>query len=53
MPADETFPATGIEGYRPLTGWRDYLVRPFLRDPRAGPEGGPVMVRKRSAPEGV
>lgn len=35
MPADETFPATGIEGYRPLTGWRDYLVRPFVRDPRA------------------
>ncbi|WP_066531742.1 sterol desaturase family protein [Erythrobacter sp. CCH5-A1] len=38
MPGDETFPATGIEGYRPLSGWRDYLVRPFMRDPRAGAE---------------
>lgn len=38
MPGDETFPATGIEGYRPLSGWRDYLLRPFMRDPRAGAE---------------
>ncbi|MDJ0643975.1 MAG: sterol desaturase family protein [Erythrobacter sp.] len=31
MPTDETFRATGIDGYRPLNGWRDYLVRPFTR----------------------
>lgn len=34
MPGDATFPVTGIEGYHPLTGWRDYLLRPFTRDPR-------------------
>ena len=32
MPADETFHPTGIDGYRPISGWRDYLVRPFTRD---------------------
>lgn len=31
MPEDETFHPTGIEGYRPLTGWSDYLIRPFTR----------------------
>ncbi len=31
MPSDEAFHPTGIDGYRPLTGWRDYLVRPFTR----------------------
>lgn len=29
MPTDETFHPTGIDGYKPLTGWRDYLLRPF------------------------
>lgn len=32
MPRDESFHRTGIDGYRPLTGWRDYLIRPFTRD---------------------
>jgi len=32
MPADETFHPTGIDGYPPLLGWRDYLVRPFTED---------------------
>lgn len=32
MPEDETFHPTGIEGYRPISGWTDYLVRPFTRD---------------------
>ncbi len=32
MPSDESFHPTGIDGYRPLTGWRDYLVRPFTRE---------------------
>lgn len=38
MPEDETFHPTGIEGYRPIAGWRDYLVRPFTINPagRAG-----------------
>jgi len=36
LPVDETFPASGLEGYRPLSGWRDYLVRPFVRNPAAG-----------------
>ena len=31
MPEDETFHPTGIDGYRPLTGWSDYLIRPFTR----------------------
>lgn len=31
MPKDETFHPTGIAGYRPLSGWLDYLVRPFAR----------------------
>jgi len=31
MPQDETFHPTGIDGYRPLSGWGDYLVRPFTR----------------------
>ncbi len=29
MPRDETFHATGIDGYAPLENWRDYLIRPF------------------------
>ncbi|MBD2842734.1 sterol desaturase family protein [Erythrobacter rubeus] len=29
MPEDETFHPTGIEGHRPLSGWKDYLFRPF------------------------
>lgn len=32
MPEDETFHPTGIDGYRPLTGWGDYLIRPFTSD---------------------
>jgi len=32
MPEDETFHPTGIEGYRPLSSWVDYLVRPFTRE---------------------
>ncbi len=32
MPNDEDFHPTGIDGYRPISGWRDYLVRPFTRD---------------------
>ena len=32
MPEDESFHPTGIEGYRPLSGWRDYLIRPFTRE---------------------
>ncbi|MEP2139398.1 MAG: sterol desaturase family protein [Erythrobacter sp.] len=32
MPEDEVFHPTGIDGYRPLSGWRDYLVRPFTRE---------------------
>ena len=32
MPEDETFYPTGIDGYRPLSGWFDYLTRPFTRD---------------------
>lgn len=32
MPEDETFHPTGIDGYRPLSGWRDYLLRPFTRE---------------------
>ncbi len=32
MPDNEVFHPTGIDGYRPLSGWRDYLVRPFTRD---------------------
>ncbi|WP_379551954.1 sterol desaturase family protein [Qipengyuania sp. DGS5-3] len=32
MPQDEKFHPTGIDGYRPLEGWRDYLVRPFTKD---------------------
>ncbi|MEM1052551.1 MAG: sterol desaturase family protein [Pseudomonadota bacterium] len=31
MPEDETFHPTGIDGYRPLSGWTDYLTRPFTR----------------------
>jgi sterol desaturase/sphingolipid hydroxylase (fatty acid hydroxylase superfamily) len=31
MPEDETFHPTGIDGYRPLSGWIDYLTRPFTR----------------------
>ena len=31
MPEDERFHPTGIDGYRPLSGWRDYLTRPFTR----------------------
>ena len=31
MPEDETFHPTGIDGYRPLSGWGDYLIRPFTR----------------------
>jgi sterol desaturase/sphingolipid hydroxylase (fatty acid hydroxylase superfamily) len=31
MPEDETFHPTGIDGYRPLSGWTDYLIRPFTR----------------------
>lgn len=31
MPEDERFHPTGIEGYRPLEGWTDYLLRPFTR----------------------
>lgn len=30
LPADETFHPTGIAGYRPIGGWRDYCLRPFL-----------------------
>ena len=29
MPQEETFHATGIDGYEPLESWRDYLIRPF------------------------
>jgi len=32
MPKDERFHPTGIEGYRPLSGWRDYLIRPFTNE---------------------
>ncbi|MFA6220271.1 MAG: sterol desaturase family protein [Erythrobacter sp.] len=32
MPQDETFHRTGIDGYKPLQGWRDYLVRPFMKE---------------------
>lgn len=32
MPKTEAFHPTGIDGYRPLSGWRDYLVRPFTRN---------------------
>jgi len=32
MPKDETFHPTGIDGYRPISGWRDYLVRPFMKE---------------------
>jgi sterol desaturase/sphingolipid hydroxylase (fatty acid hydroxylase superfamily) len=32
MPKDEVFHPTGIDGYRPLNGIRDYLVRPFTKD---------------------
>lgn len=32
MPENEVFHPTGIEGYRPLQGWRDYLIRPFTKD---------------------
>lgn len=31
MPADGAFPQTGIEGYPPLTSFRDYVLRPFTR----------------------
>ena len=31
LPDDESFHATGIEGYEPISGWRDYLTRPFVR----------------------
>ncbi len=33
MPENEVFHPTGIDEYRPLEGWWDYLVRPFTRDP--------------------
>ena len=29
LPEDETMHPTGIDGYAPLTGWGDYLIRPF------------------------
>ena len=32
MPTDEVFHPTGIDGYRPLSGWGDYLIRPFTKD---------------------
>ena len=32
MPTDETFHPTGIDGYRPLSGWGDYLIRPFTSE---------------------
>lgn len=32
MPRDEVFHPTGIDGYKPLVGWRDYLLRPFTRE---------------------
>ncbi len=32
LPQDEQFRPTGIDGYTPLKGWRDYLVRPFTKD---------------------
>ena len=32
MPEDEVFHPTGIDGYKPLRGWRDYLIRPFTKD---------------------
>ncbi|MEO1731935.1 MAG: sterol desaturase family protein, partial [Pseudomonadota bacterium] len=31
LPANEKLHPTGIEGYEPITGWRDYLVRPFQK----------------------
>ena len=31
MPQDETFHPTGINGYRPISSWTDYLIRPFMR----------------------
>lgn len=32
MPKDETFHPTGIDGYRPISDWRDYLIRPFVKE---------------------
>ena len=32
IPTDEAFHPTGIDGYRPISGWRDYLIRPFTRE---------------------
>jgi len=32
MPQDEQMHPTGIDGYRPLSSWRDYLVRPFTKE---------------------
>lgn len=32
LPRDEVFHPTGIDGYKPLSGWRDYLLRPFTRE---------------------
>lgn len=32
MPEDEVFHPTGIDGYKPLSGWKDYLIRPFTKD---------------------
>lgn len=31
MPENETFHPTGIDGYQPVSGFRDYLIRPFQR----------------------